>query len=137
LEELWLYQNPRVPDIISPLELLLAVILIPWITTLLYYLFKRDLRDYRAASWVWTLALCLNGITTSLLKVTVGRPRPDFFYRCFPDGIMILNNTTQTNELSGAYDLLNCTGNEHEINEGRKSFPSGHASCKHNIICHK
>jgi len=45
----------------------------------------------------------------SLVKVNVGRLRPDFLARCQPsDGV--------------------CSGDAHDIMEGRKSFPSGHTS---------
>ncbi|KAL9890949.1 phospholipid phosphatase 5 [Glossina fuscipes] len=124
VEELWMYKHPRRRDYVSPAALLLAVVLGPFLVTLLHLIFTKDQRDFRAANWSWTLSLCLNGLTTSLLKVSVGRPRPDFFYRCFPDGI-VRKSDHVTDDL---LDSFNCTGNLYDVNEGRKSFPSGHSS---------
>ncbi|KAH8306341.1 hypothetical protein KR018_008357 [Drosophila ironensis] len=126
-EELWLYKNPPRPDIVKGGELLFWVIVGPFVVTLLSFAYTRDRRDFRAANWAWTLGLCMNGIPTSLLKITVGRPRPDYFYRCFPDGVVVLNNHTEITWDASILDF-NCTGNPHDIIEGRKSFPSGHSS---------
>ncbi|XP_034484877.1 phospholipid phosphatase 5 isoform X2 [Drosophila innubila] len=125
-EELWLYKNPRRPDYIKGGDLLFLVIAVPLALTIIFYAFTRNRRDFWAASWAWTLAVCTNAIPTSMLKITVGRPRPDYFYRCFPDGIMVLNETA--NALGSSILDFNCTGRLSEINEGRKSFPSGHSS---------
>ncbi|XP_037730697.1 phospholipid phosphatase 5 isoform X1 [Drosophila subpulchrella] len=125
-EELWLYKNPRRPDFVRGGELLFWVIVAPFLVTVAFYWFTKDRRDFRAASWAWTLGLCMNGIPTSLLKITVGRPRPDYFYRCFPDGVMVLNTTSSS--LDTSILDFNCTGLPGDINEGRKSFPSGHSS---------
>ncbi|GJP40461.1 hypothetical protein CLOM_g142 [Closterium sp. NIES-68] len=57
-------------------------------------------------------------LVTDALKISVGRPRPDFFIRCFPSGVPVYSSNG--NAL--------CNGDPSVINEGRKSFPSGHAS---------
>ncbi|EDW68143.2 phospholipid phosphatase 5 isoform X1 [Drosophila virilis] len=125
-EELWLYKNPPRPDIVRGGDLLFFVIAVPLLLTIIFYAFTKDRRDFRAASWAWTLAVCSNAVPTSLLKISVGRPRPDFFYRCFPDGVMVLNETADA--IGSSLLDFNCTGIPSVINEGRKSFPSGHSS---------
>jgi len=56
---------------------------------------------------------------TDAIKDGVGRPRPHFFWRCFPDGIPNYDNITT--------DVI-CHGEKSVIKEGHKSFPSGHSS---------
>eukprot|EP00002_Diphylleia_rotans_P014773 TRINITY_DN2873_c0_g4_i3.p1 TRINITY_DN2873_c0_g4~~TRINITY_DN2873_c0_g4_i3.p1 ORF type:complete len:236 (-),score=42.83 TRINITY_DN2873_c0_g4_i3:428-1135(-) len=55
-------------------------------------------------------ATTLTTIITNIIKISYGKLRPDFLDRCQPDENSV------------------CTGDEDEIREGRKSFPSGHAS---------
>ena len=73
-------------------------------------------------------ALVINGIVTDTLKSMVGRLRPDFLSRCMPDYSLAppgsINNATG---YVAAWANV-CTGDEHIIIEGRKSFPSGHSS---------
>lgn len=94
--------------------------ILPFIIICINFLLTHDKYDFIKSINVISLSIPLNGVLTSVLKITVGRPRPDFFYRCFPDGIM--------------KDDMNCTGEERIVNEGRKSFPSGHSSCKLNNV---
>uniref|UniRef100_A0A182JKV8 Phosphatidic acid phosphatase type 2/haloperoxidase domain-containing protein n=1 Tax=Anopheles atroparvus TaxID=41427 RepID=A0A182JKV8_ANOAO len=114
-EELWLYRNPR-SDSYVPLTMLWPVVLgVPGLFFTLHYLRTRDRQDLRSAVLAFTLGLGLNGVVTNTIKIAVGRPRPDFFWRCFPDGVM--------------NDELRCTGTDmRALMDGRKSFPSGHSS---------
>ncbi|KAI9141869.1 phosphatidic acid phosphatase type 2/haloperoxidase [Paraphysoderma sedebokerense] len=63
------------------------------------------------------LACAATVLVTQIIKVTSGKLRPDFLDRCKPQ--LPLPPSTS--------DLI-CTGDPTVVKDGRKSFPSGHAS---------
>lgn len=113
-EELWRYKYPPSRQYVTSNMLWFTVIAVPMMVLTLDVIRTRNRAAFRSGILCLTLLLGLNGFVTILLKLTVGRPRPDFFWRCFPDG--------------GGDENLECTGNPQSVLEGRKSFPSGHAS---------
>jgi len=119
-EEAWQYRNPVTVSYVPGYWLWRMVAGVPLVTILATYAMTRDSADLTTALLVVTLSTPLNGVVTDVIKLAVGRPRPDFIYRCWSDGVIPSNG------------LLNhppaCTGNAEAIVEGRKSFPSGHSS---------
>lgn len=59
----------------------------------------------------------LTFVTTNAVKLLVGRLRPSFATRCWPNGLV-----------NGLPGVPSCPGDAAAVRQGRKSFPSGHTS---------
>ncbi|XP_061346149.1 lipid phosphate phosphatase 2-like isoform X2 [Gastrolobium bilobum] len=94
-------------------------IFIPILIFVAFYFVRRDIYDLHHAILGLMFASLITGVITDAIKDAVGRPRPNFFERCFPDKKPVFDKDTG--------DVL-CTGIKAVIKEGYKSFPSGHTS---------
>ncbi|EYU40817.1 hypothetical protein ABFS82_12G072100 [Erythranthe guttata] len=97
----------------------IIAIILPFIVIVVFYFIRRDVYDLHQAALGLLFSVLISGVLTDAIKDAVGRPRPDFFWRCFPDGKGVFHNVTG--------DVM-CTGVSSIIKEGHKSFPSGHTS---------
>ncbi|CAA7397651.1 unnamed protein product [Spirodela intermedia] len=95
-----------------------VAILLPVIIYIVIYCWRKDVYDLHHAIIGILYSVLITGLITEVIKTAVGRPRPDFFWRCFPDGKAAFDSTG---------DVI-CNGVKKVIKEGYKSFPSGHAS---------
>ncbi|XP_022853080.1 lipid phosphate phosphatase 2-like [Olea europaea var. sylvestris] len=93
-------------------------VLLPIVIFLLFYLRRRDVYDLHHGILGLLFAVLITGVLTDAIKNGVGRPRPNFFWRCFPDG----------KDLYDRWGNVICHGKDSDIKEGHKSFPSGHTS---------
>ncbi|KAJ1284674.1 hypothetical protein BS78_03G223200 [Paspalum vaginatum] len=91
----------------------------PMIVFVVIYIRRKNVYDLHHAILGVLFAVLITGVLTDAIKDAVGRPRPDFFWRCFPDGKAVYDNIT-----TGVL----CHGDPGVIKEGHKSFPSGHTS---------
>ncbi|CAN6727748.1 unnamed protein product [Malus baccata var. baccata] len=97
----------------------IIAVLLPLAVILVYYFIRKDVYDLHHAILGLLFSVFITAVLTDAIKDGVGRPRPDFFWRCFPDGKGGFDPTTK--------DVI-CTGIKSVIKEGHKSFPSGHTS---------
>ncbi|KAF5759937.1 putative phosphatidate phosphatase [Helianthus annuus] len=92
--------------------------ILPIMIFFIYYMKRKDVYDVHHAVLGLLYSLLITAVITDSIKDAVGRPRPNFFYRCFPDG----------NAEFGDDGNVLCHGDLLKIKEGYKSFPSGHTS---------
>ncbi|XP_020252831.1 lipid phosphate phosphatase 2-like [Asparagus officinalis] len=94
-------------------------ILLPFAIFIGLYFKRKNVYDLHQAILGLLFSVLITAVLTDAIKDGVGRPRPDFFWRCFPDGIGVFDNVTSN---------VICHGKKSDIKEGHKSFPSGHSS---------
>ncbi|OCF34172.1 hypothetical protein I316_04122 [Kwoniella heveanensis BCC8398] len=104
---------------------LLAVLcgIVPAVIIVFTAAVRRSFWDAQSGLLGLILALALVATFTNIIKITVGRPRPDFFDRCIlPEGLT-------ENPLHGLTSWTVCTQTDDSVlQEGFRSFPSGHSS---------
>ena len=53
------------------------------------YVKRRNAYDLHHAVLGLLFSFLITGVITEAIKNGVGRPRPDFYWRCFPDGVPV------------------------------------------------
>nr|GEY15855.1 lipid phosphate phosphatase 2-like isoform X2 [Tanacetum cinerariifolium] len=96
----------------------LYAVFLPMAIFVAFYLHRKDVYDLHHAILGLLFSVFITGVITEAIKDAVGRPRPDFFWRCFPDGYDIYDK----------WGAVVCHGDINVIRQGHKSFPSGHSS---------
>uniref|UniRef100_A0A7C9CJT7 Phosphatidic acid phosphatase type 2/haloperoxidase domain-containing protein n=1 Tax=Opuntia streptacantha TaxID=393608 RepID=A0A7C9CJT7_OPUST len=110
---------PLKPNTVPAWAVPIIAILVPLVFFHVYYFKRRDVYDLHHAVLGVLYAVLITAVLTDAIKDGVGRPRPDFFWRCFPNGKAAFDPITK--------DVL-CNGDKSVVREGYKSFPSGHTS---------
>ncbi|XP_074278790.1 lipid phosphate phosphatase 2-like isoform X2 [Silene latifolia] len=109
---------PFHPNTIPVWSVPIYAVLLPILIFVIRYLKRKDVHDLHHAVLGLLYAVLITGVITDAIKDGVGRPRPNFFYRCFPEGMDFYDNLGN----------VVCNGDPNDIKEGHKSFPSGHTS---------
>jgi diacylglycerol diphosphate phosphatase/phosphatidate phosphatase len=115
------YLYPHSPETVPTWAIGIIAVLVPFLVFLFYYIRRRSIRDFHNAFLGLATAIVVTALFTDTTKNMVGMPRPDFFDRCFPDGIAVYSNDVRQRAI--------CHPNSKSLYEdGYKSFPSGHVS---------
>ena len=131
-EDAWRYSYPHNPNQTVPTKALPLFIAIPVVAFVATHLILKDhallMVDFTPFGYAASFGMALDLFVTGLLKYSVGRPRPDFLSRCWPEtnGKPPYSDVFEVS--SGGVQDLECTGSLAVVLEGRRSFPSGHSS---------
>lgn len=104
-------------------------LVLPVVLAVVYHaMMNCEIREFHDLVFGALINLAITAAATGFLKETLGRPRPNFFERCYGDTY----STAEPFDHDNPFDQLNppdCTNpNKAEVAEGRRSFPSGHSS---------
>lgn len=99
-------------------------------------IWKRKLWEWNTGWMGLAMSLATAFLITQGMKLLFGKPRPDLLSRCQPDLSRIAD--TAVNPIGNVFnenwvlvtDAICTNQDTHLLNDGFKSFPSGHASCK-------
>ena len=115
LSRAYAFKSNRHNQLLTPHNLFLGIIITPLLVFLAVNASKGKIRIKFDEILALTGVFALNGVITNSLKLTIGRPRPDFLARCVP--------------ISPLWEAIpECSGSLSAVEDGYKSFPSGHAS---------
>jgi membrane-associated phospholipid phosphatase len=112
---------PRKPETVPTWTVGVVAVVLPFFIFLAYFIKKRSIRDFHSAFLGLATAIVITALFTDSIKNLVGMPRPDFFHRCFPDGVAVYTNDEER-------QVICHPGDERAFRDAYKSFPSGHVS---------
>ncbi|KAA1471229.1 PAP2-domain-containing protein [Dentipellis sp. KUC8613] len=112
-------EHERVPDKALYFIAIVAPLVLQWVINVLTI---RTWWDAHSSALGVILSLAISGSVTQFVRITVGRPRPDFIVRCNPAPGTV-------DPPLGHSSASICNQSDISIlREGFRSFPSGHAS---------
>lgn len=122
-EYIWNISYPVKDNTVPSWSVPLIALVGPFACFLGYYLlYKESWKNLLRETFALVNAVFITTFITSVMKNVVGRPRPDFMGRCFPDG-----DEKWEDDLGYGYALCTTT-NESDLDDVWRSFPSGHSS---------
>ncbi|KAJ2957873.1 hypothetical protein NQZ79_g6451 [Umbelopsis isabellina] len=104
--------------------LLILCFIVPLVTISAYSLaVRKSVRDFHNGILGLCLGLSMTIMMTDIVKITVGRPRPDMLDRCQPAAGSVDPPLGLSN-----YTICTTDLNSYMMKDAFKSFPSGHSS---------